>query len=83
MKGEEIVRPCDRHSIETVTFRKHVTKYKTMRKWIVDYILENLRIVQLKVVEILILITHIYQFTVTYSNFVRCWGSVVMLTSFN
>ena len=29
-----------------------------------------------------ILITKIYQFTVIYLNFVRCWGSVVMSTSF-
>ena len=31
MKGVEIVRPCDRHSNETVTLGKHVTKYKNMR----------------------------------------------------
>ena len=35
MKGDEIVLPCDRHSNETVTIRKHVTKYKNMRKWMV------------------------------------------------
>ena len=32
MKRYEIVRPCDRHSNETVTLRKHVTKYKHMYK---------------------------------------------------
>ena len=37
VKGDEIVRPCDRHSRETVTLRKHVTKYKKMRKWMVDF----------------------------------------------
>ena len=37
MNGEEIVRPCDRHNNETVTLRKHVTKYKHMRKWIVEF----------------------------------------------
>ena len=30
MKGDEIVRPCDRQSNETVTLKKHVTKYKNM-----------------------------------------------------
>ena len=28
MKGDEIVRPFDRHSNETESVRKHVTKYK-------------------------------------------------------
>ena len=37
MKGDEIVRPCGRHSHETVTLRKHVTKYKSMRTWIVEF----------------------------------------------
>ena len=32
MKEDEIVRPFDRHSNETATVRKHVTKYKHMRK---------------------------------------------------
>ena len=36
MKGVKIVRACDRHSNETVTLRKHVTKYKNMQKWIFD-----------------------------------------------
>ena len=35
--GDEIVRPCDRHSVETVTLRKHVTKDKIMRKWMVGF----------------------------------------------
>ena len=38
MKGDEIVGHCDRHSNETVTLRKHVTKYKTMRKWTVEFL---------------------------------------------
>ena len=46
VKGEEIVRPCDRHSNETVT-RKHVTKYKHMQKWMSNFS-EILRIVALK-----------------------------------
>ena len=32
MKGDEIVRPFDRHSNETATVRKHVTKYEHMQK---------------------------------------------------
>ena len=38
MKGDEIVRPCDRHSIETVTLRQHVAKYKNMQKWMVEFL---------------------------------------------
>ena len=38
MKGYEIVRPCDRHSNETVILRKHVTKYKHMRKIMVEFL---------------------------------------------
>ena len=38
MKGDEIVRLCDRHSNETVTTRKHVTKYKNLRKWTVEFL---------------------------------------------
>ena len=38
MKGDEIVRPCDRHSSETVPLRKHVTKYKSMHKRIVEFL---------------------------------------------
>ena len=37
MKGEEIIRPCYRQSNETVTLRKHVTKYKNLRKWMVEF----------------------------------------------
>ena len=36
MKGDEIVRACDLHWDETVTLTKHVTKYKYMRKWMVE-----------------------------------------------
>ena len=38
VKGDEIVRHCDPRSNETVTHRKHVTKYKNMRKWMVDFL---------------------------------------------
>ena len=32
MKGDEIVRPFDRHSTETATVGEHVTKYKHIQK---------------------------------------------------
>ena len=38
MKGDEIVRACDRQSNETVTLGKHVTKYKYMRNWVVEFL---------------------------------------------
>ena len=38
VKGGEIVRPCDRHSNETVTLKKYITKYKHMRKWKVKFL---------------------------------------------
>ena len=38
MKGDEIVRPFDRHSNETVTLGKHITKYKSKRKWMVEFL---------------------------------------------
>ena len=38
MKGDEIVRPCDRHSNQNATLMKHVTKCKkNMRKWMVEF----------------------------------------------
>ena len=38
VKGDEIVLACDRYNNETVTFMKHVTKYKNMRKWMVEFL---------------------------------------------
>ena len=35
---DEIVWPCDRHSNDTVTLIKHGTKYKHIRKWMVELI---------------------------------------------
>ena len=35
---DEIVRACDRYTNETVTHTKHVTKYKYMRKWMVEFL---------------------------------------------
>ena len=37
-KGDEIVRACDLHSNETVTLLKHVTKYKNIRNWTVEFL---------------------------------------------
>ena len=36
VKWDEIVRPRDRHSSETVILRKHIPKYKNMRKLVVE-----------------------------------------------
>ena len=38
MKKDEIVRPCDRHSNETVTLMKHDIRYKNMRKWMIEFL---------------------------------------------
>ena len=37
MKGDEIVRACDQHRNETVTLKKHFTKYKNIRKRMVEF----------------------------------------------
>ena len=81
MKGDEIVRRFDRHRNETATVRKHVTKYKHMRKLMLVF-LGNffLRIVALKFFEL----TQFASPNLSiYFNFVWCWGSVVMLTFLN
>ena len=44
MKGDEIIRHCDRCSNETVTLRRPVTKYKTMQKWMLEF-LKKIKIV--------------------------------------
>ena len=41
MKENKIVRACDQHSNETVTLRKHVTKYKHMQKWMVEFLCKS------------------------------------------
>ena len=38
MNGDEIVRPGDLHSDETVTVRKHVFKNEKMQKWIIEFL---------------------------------------------
>ena len=60
---------------ETVTLRKHASKYKNMRKWMIEF-LENLRIVALKLLELTRFLSPNLQFTVIYFNFVRWLGSL-------
>ena len=74
MKGNEIVRPCDRHSIETVTLRKHVKKYKNMGKWMVEFLRKFENHANKSGRNNSIFITQIYQFTIILFDFVRCWG---------
>ena len=38
VKGDEIVRPLDRHSNETTTVGKHFTKYKHTRKFMLVFL---------------------------------------------
>ena len=50
VKGDEIVRPCNRNGSVTVTIRKHVTKYKTCKNWWSNFS-ENLSILALKLLD--------------------------------
>ena len=80
MKGDEIVGHCDRHSNETVTLRKHVTKYKQMQKWMVECLtkFENpgIKIARVK--------TRLASSNESiYFDFVPCCGFIVMLTFLN
>ena len=79
VKGDEIIRLCDRHSNESATLRTHVTKDKLMRKWMVKFLrkFENRGIKIARVNSIASPTQSIY------FNFVRCWGPVVMLTFLN
>ena len=40
VNGAKIVRAYDWHNNETVTLRKHVTKYKNMRKLMVEFLIK-------------------------------------------
>ena len=40
-EGDEIVRACERHRNETVTLKKHATKHKCMRKWMVELLIKS------------------------------------------
>ena len=78
MKGEEIVLSCDRHINETVTLRKHVTKYNHMRKWKVEFLrkFENRRIKIVRVNSIRI------TKSINLLKFCMVLWSAVMLTFF-
>ena len=74
VKGDEIVRPCDRHSNETVTLRKHVTKYKNMRKLMVEF-LRKFDNSGIKIAGVnSILITKSTNLQLFFFNFGRCCG---------
>ena len=64
MKEDEIVRHSDRHSNETVTRRKHITKYKNMEKWM-DEFLRKFKNRGIKIARL----HQINQFTVIYFKF--------------
>ena len=61
---------CNRHSNETLTLRKHVTKYKTCKNGWTNF-LENSRIVELNLLE---LTRFLSQNQSIYFKFERCWG---------
>ena len=63
---------CNRHSNETVTLRKHVTKHSNLRKLMV-LVPENVRILALKSLDLTLFLSPILSI---YFNFVRCWGAL-------
>ena len=65
---------CNRHSNGTVTLRKNISKYKNVRKWMVEFLrkFENCG-TKIKRVNSLLMIK-INKFTVFYFNFLWCWG---------
>ena len=67
-----------RYSNETLTLRKHVTKYKNMHKMMVEFLkkIEN-RDFKIALVNSIRVTKSI---NLLYCNFLRCLGSVVMLT---
>ena len=71
VKGDEIVRPCDRRSNGIATLRKHVTKCKHMWKWMVDFF----RMPENRGIKIT-LVNSIRITKSIYVNFVRRFGSV-------
>ena len=82
MKEDEIVRPCDRHSNETVTLGKHVTKYKHMQNWMIEYLrkVENrsIKITRVNSISITKPINLLYFYTVLG---VRCDVDICNLTA--
>ena len=51
VKGDEILLACNQHSNEDVTHRKHVIKYKNVRKFMVEFLMK-LSVVAVKLLEI-------------------------------
>ena len=72
---------CDRQSNETVTLRKHVTKYETCENGWLNFS-ENFRIV-VKLLELTRFLSPNPSIHSYYFNFVWCWESVVMVISLN
>ena len=76
MKGDEIFGSCDRHSNKSATLKKHVIKYKNMRKLMVEF----LRKIESRGDKI----AWVNSIRITKSNnlleFCTVLGSVVMLT---
>ena len=65
-----IVGVCDRHSNETVTLRKHVTKYKNVLKWMIEFLRQSE-----SRGDKIVLVNHILiTISIVYFRFVRCWG---------
>ena len=79
MRGDEIVRPCDRHSNETVTLRKHATKYKSMRKWMLECLqkIEN-RGIKISRVNSILITKSINLLLITFCKF--CMYFLIILT---
>ena len=82
VNGAEIIWPCDRHSNETVVLRKHVTKYKHIRKWMDEFLrkFENSRI-KIALVNSIIITKFINLPSFCTVLGVRCDGNIFKLTS--
>ena len=80
-EGRRNFRACDRHRNETVTLRKHVAKYKYMpNEWLNSS--ENLRVVMIKLSELLNSHHQIYRITlILYGVGVSCDVDIFKLTA--
>ena len=70
VKWDEIVRAFNRHSNETVTLGKHVTKYKNMRKWMVQFLRKS----ESRDDKIARVNSFASPNPSIYLNFIRCWS---------
>ena len=75
MKRDKIVLPCDRRSNETVTLGKHVTKYKHMQKWMVEFLIKIARVKSIRITKSICLL----QFCAVLG--VRCDIDIFKLTA--